>query len=400
MSLREWMQEAVLLQARAQSLDEDVIHDLRVALRRCRALAQGLRAVDVADAERWRTLADAGKTLFDDLGGMRDAQVMRGWLDRLLPGDEPIRGHLLAVIDGRIAALVDLTKDAIAAFDVTSWQGLSVALPDEAARLLKNHALLLHLVLRRFHEAHALHLVAVRTRTPDAFHALRIGVKKLRYTLESFAPALADKGVRFLKKMQEELGDVHDLDVLLTSVAADPSLLPNDRERIAGFLLAARRQRLQAYSRRATGRAGAWAQLRRLLPRADVAFRAHRAFILELLRKEGVDGRAARLHERTALHLARTFVQPTGPWLRLAALLSALRPRRARRVLNKMPLAVGFLDKERAAVAAQLEGPLVRAARPLTALVAASRTRHGISHTDTRLASQGESFQSGSTPRT
>jgi CHAD domain-containing protein len=60
--------------------------------------------------------------------------------------------------------------------------------------------------------------------TPDAItehHALRIAAKKLRYTLEAYAP-LYRRGLRKpllrIKKIQEILGDLHDCDVWIDTV--------------------------------------------------------------------------------------------------------------------------------------------------------------------------------------
>ncbi|GAB4463449.1 MAG: hypothetical protein OHK0029_32070 [Armatimonadaceae bacterium] len=48
-------------------------------------------------------------------------------------------------------------------------------------------------------------------------HQMRIAAKRLRYTLELFAPVLGDEAQRVLKsveEIQEQLGKIHDCDVL------------------------------------------------------------------------------------------------------------------------------------------------------------------------------------------
>jgi len=59
----------------------DPVHDLRVALRRCRSLADGLMALD-PDPE-WKAMKKAGKRLFQRLGELRDIQVMEEWIEKL-----------------------------------------------------------------------------------------------------------------------------------------------------------------------------------------------------------------------------------------------------------------------------------------------------------------------------
>ena len=52
----------------------------------------------------------------------------------------------------------------------------------------------------------------------EALHDLRIAAKRLRYTLEIFAPALGAEAEGLLSSveaLQERLGDIHDLDVRL-----------------------------------------------------------------------------------------------------------------------------------------------------------------------------------------
>ena len=92
--LRYWMQE-VLRQCELASADfsEDSVHDLRVALRRCRSLADGLMCFD--PSVEWRQMKRSGKSLFAALGKLRDAQVMVGWVEKLFESDDPAAGNVL-----------------------------------------------------------------------------------------------------------------------------------------------------------------------------------------------------------------------------------------------------------------------------------------------------------------
>lgn len=58
----------------------------------------------------------------------------------------------------------------------------------------------------------------IKSERPSELHALRIGCKRLRYSLELFEnelPKLKPAAQR-LRQLQDELGVVHDCDVLLT----------------------------------------------------------------------------------------------------------------------------------------------------------------------------------------
>src|SRR5438270_10860580 len=61
----------------------DPVHDLRVSLRRCRSLADGLMAIDPDPG--WKAMKKAGKRLFQRLGDLRDIHVMEEWVEKLEP---------------------------------------------------------------------------------------------------------------------------------------------------------------------------------------------------------------------------------------------------------------------------------------------------------------------------
>src|ERR1700676_1839006 len=88
--LRYWMLR-VLEECEQVSADfgSDPVHDLRVALRRCRSLADGLMALD-PDPD-WKAMKKAGKRLFQRLGALRDVHVMMEWVEKLSVARAPLR---------------------------------------------------------------------------------------------------------------------------------------------------------------------------------------------------------------------------------------------------------------------------------------------------------------------
>jgi len=82
LGLRAWMERVLVECDRAATgFDVDAVHDLRVALRRCRSLADGLMAVDPDSS--WKDMKKAGRKLFQALGELRDMQVMAEWIEKL-----------------------------------------------------------------------------------------------------------------------------------------------------------------------------------------------------------------------------------------------------------------------------------------------------------------------------
>ena len=94
-----WMERAL---DKASSIepewDADEVHDLRVALRRCRTMAEALSEVSASSG--WRKLKKASRGLFHTLGDLRDTQVQRGWVKKLGSAGDPVRKHVLRLLAG------------------------------------------------------------------------------------------------------------------------------------------------------------------------------------------------------------------------------------------------------------------------------------------------------------
>src|ERR1700676_3135370 len=69
--------------------DPDNVHDLRVAIRRCRSVALVFEEVDPDPA--WPEMRETTKKLFRALGAMRDAHVMEDWVKKLVLASDPVR---------------------------------------------------------------------------------------------------------------------------------------------------------------------------------------------------------------------------------------------------------------------------------------------------------------------
>jgi CHAD domain-containing protein/HD superfamily phosphodiesterase len=257
--LHYWMQR-VLEECDRVSTDfsADPVHDLRVSLRRCRSMADGLIAID-PDPD-WKAMKKAGKRLFQRLGDLRDLQVMMEWIEKLHPAAEdiehvvrallpalppseqnsgaianvaatvslseltteaqlhhprdPAARALLQVLAGREAEQKREARAALGEFDRKQWRQWSKSLPQRAARIRPGGGVFKHLALERWTAARDLHNRALRNRSKVAFHTLRIGIKRFRYIVENFLPEEHKAWSNDLKAMQDLLGEVHDLDVL------------------------------------------------------------------------------------------------------------------------------------------------------------------------------------------
>jgi len=190
----------------------DAVHDLRVAIRRCRSVAAAMEEIDPDPA--WPVMRKTARKLFHALGALRDAQVMNEWVKKLGPETDPVRAHLQASFESKEPQLRDVALRAVAKFDARSWKRLARTLR-QRGRLVPAGSLAAEcLALERFENAKELHGKALRTEKPKPWHALRIGLKRFRYTVESLLPEQYAGWSDNLKRVQDLLGEIHDLDVL------------------------------------------------------------------------------------------------------------------------------------------------------------------------------------------
>jgi CHAD domain-containing protein len=228
------------------------VHDLRVALRRCCSMADGIAAIDPDPA--WKEMKKAGKRLFRRLGELRDVHVMQEWVHRLDSPDDPVTAPLLQSIAVRETALQQEAVQALAEFDRKQWLRWSRSLPRRMARFRPGSLIFRHLALERWTAAHRLHRYALRSGSDAAYHRLRIGIKRFRYIVENFLPEQHAAWSGDLKHMQDVLGEVHDLDVLWpaalrASVFPDSEAQSRWQKRIAGE----RAQRIEVYHKKTAG---------------------------------------------------------------------------------------------------------------------------------------------------
>jgi len=292
----------------AAGFHPDPVHDLRVALRRCRSMADGMMALDPDPV--WKEMKKAGKKVFQSLGELRDTQVMMEWIEKLAPTIPPVnvarvlpsassgqalRAHpephqslpelapasvnptqepaqdpaqvLLAILRQRETVQKHAARAALDELDRKQWRQWSKTLPLRAARIRPGSAVFKHLALERWTTARELHTTAMRNRSQVALHTLRIGIKRFRYIVENFLPAEHKLWSNDLKHMQDLLGEVHDLDVLWATALSshifhNPESRPAWHERIKEE----RAKRIDEYRAKMVGPTSLWNVWRAGLP--------------------------------------------------------------------------------------------------------------------------------------
>ena len=241
MSVRTVSVTSSLLTRRARALhrylplaikgDDRGVHQARVASRRLReavpVLAGNLKNAKAGKAGRKiRRLTQA-------LGGVRELDVTLHLLDELAASDDlsrpalqDVRLHVMAEREQKREAMLARLAEVNAEKLERRLQSVTEALATDRTGAWR-HALGTRLLKRAKALADAIE-TAGQLYAPEHLHQVRIATKKLRYGLELAADsgiASAAPHVRTLKRMQETLGRLHDLQVLqghVTAVQAAP----------------------------------------------------------------------------------------------------------------------------------------------------------------------------------
>jgi CHAD domain-containing protein len=241
------------------------VHDLWVALRRCRSLADGMRFIDPDPS--WKRMRRAGKPLFSALGELRDAQVLAQWVQRLVPEDDPAANALIAHASREEVRLRDTASFALYKFDRKQWRTWIDDLSTRANRLQPGGLVFRHLALECWEEARQLHRLALRNRTKVSYHRLRIGLKRFRYTVENFLPGFHERCGHDLKKLQDYLGEIHDLDLLwATALKLESFRDQRTMDYWRPLIERERKKRVDEYRERMLGETSLWNVWRAELP--------------------------------------------------------------------------------------------------------------------------------------
>jgi CHAD domain-containing protein len=190
----------------------DNVHDLRVALRRCRTMADALSEVNPAPG--WKKLKKVTRDLFHALGELSDTQVAKEWVKKFGTAKDPVRGRMLKVLGEQEQEQRKKAEKALHQFNQKNWKKWSRKFPAKAEFFPVESVVFQRLALAELNEAVNLYHRARKIRSGAAWHRLRIGLKGFRYILENFLPQRYAQWSAELKGMQDMLGEVHDLDVL------------------------------------------------------------------------------------------------------------------------------------------------------------------------------------------
>jgi CHAD domain-containing protein len=210
--------------------DADLVHDLRVGSRRVGEVARLLEPF--MDKPAAKAVGASLKDLRRAMGDLRDSDVTREHLThwRMPAAVRAVAKEMAAELEAKRGELVRAAAGVIGSARV---QGTMVVLArvieeqsgaaaDGAERRLED--LVAEGLKKREKQLRKAFGKAAMQQTPEALHAARVAAKKLRYVSELAAeaklsiPGDVKKQVKTLKKMQELLGDHHDVHVIVETL--------------------------------------------------------------------------------------------------------------------------------------------------------------------------------------
>jgi CHAD domain-containing protein len=256
--LEVWMNRVLEMADRvSDEWDTDSVHDLRVALRRCRTMADALSEVNPTPS--WKKLKKSTRDLFQALGQLRDTQVAEKWAKKLGAAKDAVREKVLEALGETEQKQQKAAEKALAQFDRKDWKKWARKFPPKAEYFPVESVVFQRLAFAKLNEAVELHQRARKVRSATAWHRLRIGLKEFRYILENFLPERYEHWSKELKRMQDILGEIHDLDVLRSLIRKQASGLdPKIVEKWMARIEKERKTRLEEFREKTTDKESFW----------------------------------------------------------------------------------------------------------------------------------------------
>ncbi len=198
------------------------IHDLRISLRRCILIADVMRDLDPGCD--WKAMRKSARRTFQQLGTLRDTQVLAEWIEKLAAPGESSANALLEALKKKHEQVRAEARAGIRDFDRKEWRAWRRECARHYRHVVSGRGACESLVLEIWENVRDLNRRAQRSRSFLAYHRLRVGLKKFRYAVENFLPTIYPGWAPDLKFVQDLLGEIHDLTVLDQTIVKSRSL--------------------------------------------------------------------------------------------------------------------------------------------------------------------------------
>ncbi len=220
--------DGLLLETEKVSLeagDVEAVHQARVASRRLRNAFWVFR--DILPDKKLKMWKEMLRGEAAVLGAARDLDIQIAFLAGFRKGlrkksyTDDVDKLLETLRKKRATLGIDVMHVADGMIKSGVLSRIKETVDDTAARDRKKGRHKLYIVAKdkvwkRLTDLLAFEMYVSRPEKSDELHRMRIAAKKLRYTLENFAPLYGKRTDRFIvsaHRVQDVLGDLHDLDV-------------------------------------------------------------------------------------------------------------------------------------------------------------------------------------------
>jgi len=214
--LEEQLDEAIAQLQRARASRRKRVHEARKAIKKTRSALRLIRPAISTDA--YNGASTALRSVAQSLAPLRDADVMRDTAAALLYEGKPVAAPRSRPARTSLPPLADSLVQLKAALQAWPWEEIS------AATVAQGFSQTIRRFSQAFHKA-----IATNPEDDELFHDWRKRAKDLRYQcllLEPLWPALFKAYADSAEKLEDQLGQDHDLAVLKQhhpSLAAEAS---------------------------------------------------------------------------------------------------------------------------------------------------------------------------------
>ncbi|MGH9681183.1 MAG: CHAD domain-containing protein [Candidatus Acidiferrales bacterium] len=216
--LPHWMDRVLAEHAKlGADFSVETVHGLRVSLRRCILIADVMRDLD--ETADWKPMRKAAKHIFNQLGGLRDTQVLEAWIEKMRSPGDTSANPLVQLLKERYEKDRAGEQKAVREFDRKQWRGWTRKLANHYEHVAADRPACESIVHEIWETVQELHRRAQKSRSRIAYHRLRIGLKEFRYAVENSLPSLYPGWAADLRSLQDLLGEAHDLNVLEQEIA-------------------------------------------------------------------------------------------------------------------------------------------------------------------------------------
>jgi len=244
---------------------QEPVHDLRVSIRRLRALVTVFQ--EFVPGIKNAAFLKEMRRIMKPFGGLRDLHIQHNLLSSSIEEGSTVLSPYIHSLDARIGEMEDALEKKVAAFKISSTRDLmkkilnigQILFPGKKKYLkmqANNHScpVTRNLLQKYLMDCFGYFPLVRKEEKKGDFHQLRICVKKLRYHLEILKSLIDEEGpcieIDFFRNLQDAMGDAHDRDVVSRSVREffnryDPSVL--EREEYGKWNQSLEKERKELY---------------------------------------------------------------------------------------------------------------------------------------------------------